>query len=83
MDHFTSLIPEELKDVLQSTPDTLHGGVRFAGTRVYAYQLLEYIFAGRSVREFLDDFDGVTNEQVEAVLHWARAVLQRELPAAS
>jgi len=35
-------VPIELQDVLVSTEDTLHGAVRFAGTRVFAQSLFDY-----------------------------------------
>jgi uncharacterized protein (DUF433 family) len=63
-------IPKELEGVLVSTPDTLHGAVRFAGTRVFAHQLFDYILTGRSLDEFLSDFAGVKREDAQAVLHW-------------
>ena len=63
-------IPKELESVLVATPDTLHGAVRFAGTRVFAYQLFDYILTGKTVDEFLEDFEGVTREQAEAVMQW-------------
>jgi uncharacterized protein (DUF433 family) len=75
-------IPAELNGVLVSTEDTLHGGIRFAGTRVFAYQLFDYVLSGRSVDEFLTDFEGVTRSQVDAVLEWELENVHKRLEPA-
>lgn len=74
-------IPKELEGVLVRTPDTLHGAVRFAGTRVFASQLAEYLLTGTSLATFLDDFEGVTREQAEAVIEWERKRLRDDFEA--
>jgi uncharacterized protein (DUF433 family) len=63
-------IPPELKDVLVSTTDTLHGGIRFAGTRVFAYQLFDYLLTGRTLDDFLADFEGVQRDQAQKLVDW-------------
>jgi len=66
----TTSIPNELRDVLVSTPDTLGGSVRFKGTRVPVRALLDSITCGRSIEFFLEGYPGVTKEQVSAVIRW-------------
>ena len=63
-------IPFELSDVLESSPETLSGAIRFKGTRVFVHQLFDYVLNGRPLEEFLADFEGVTKEQAEAVMKW-------------
>ncbi|MHB8636521.1 MAG: DUF433 domain-containing protein [Fimbriimonadaceae bacterium] len=75
-------IPPELEGILVRTPETLPGAVRFEGTRVFAYQLFDYVLSGQRLETFLDDFPGVHLVQAEAVLAWERARLHRELEAA-
>lgn len=75
-------IPEELRGHLVSTPDTLGGAVRFAGSRVFAWQLIDHLLDGRSIEEFLADFPGVSSEAVEAVQAWARTRILSEFDAA-
>jgi uncharacterized protein (DUF433 family) len=75
-------IPTELEGILVSTPDTLHGAVRFAGTRVFAYQLFDYILSGRTLDQFLDDFEGVSREHAKAVLRWKLHEVHNELEPA-
>ena len=72
-------IPKELEGILVSTPDTLHGAIRFAGTRVFASQLFDYVFTGESLNTFLKDFEGVTREQAQAVLAWQLKEVHRQL----
>jgi uncharacterized protein (DUF433 family) len=72
-------IPAELEGILVSTPETLSGAVRFAGTRVFASQLFGYVLSGQTVDQFLEDFDGVTREQVEAVLAYKLRQIEKEL----
>jgi uncharacterized protein (DUF433 family) len=76
-------IPKELEGVLVSTPDTLHGGIRFAGTRVFAFQLFEYLLNGHSLEEFLADFEGVERKQAEALRDWELRRIYAELQPAS
>jgi len=71
-------IPTELEEVLVSTPDTLHGAVRFAGTRVFAQSLFDYVMKGQPVDIFLDHFPDVSREQAEAVLHWEAQRLREQ-----
>ena len=64
------IVPPELQDVLVSTEDTLHGAVRFVGTRVFAQSLFDYVMNGESIEVFLEHFPDVSREQAEAVLSW-------------
>ena len=57
--------------VIHSDPDILGGTPVFAGTRVPAQTLLDYLQAGEPLGEFLDDFPTVTREQAVAVLQLA------------
>ena len=70
MEDKTPTIPDELKDVLVSTPDTLGGSVRFHGTRVPLQAFLDSLTCGRSLDYFLEGYPGVTREQLLAVLTW-------------
>ena len=72
-------IPKELEGILVSTPDTLHGALRFAGTRVFAKSLFDYALKGNSIDVFLDHFPDVTREQAEAVLSWEQERLRQDL----
>lgn len=61
--------------VIHSDPEILGGTPVFVGTRVPVQALMDYLKAGRSLDEFLDDFPSVTREQAVAVLEEAKRVL--------
>jgi len=56
-------------------PEILSGMPVFAGTRVPAKNLIDYLEHGRSVDEFLDDFPTVRREQVIAALEEVKELL--------
>jgi uncharacterized protein (DUF433 family) len=58
-----------------SDPDILGGIPVFAGTRVPVKNLTDYLEAGDSINEFLDDFPSVSRTQVIEFLEEARAQL--------
>lgn len=62
-------------DVLSSDPDVQGGAVVFTGTRVPLKNLIDYLEAGDSLEEFLDDFPSVTREQAVAALELAQEAL--------
>jgi uncharacterized protein (DUF433 family) len=61
--------------VVHSDPDILGGTPVFVGTRVPVRTLLEYLEAGDSLSEFLEDFPSVTREQAVAALQLAKQML--------
>ena len=63
------------KDILGGTPV-------FKGTRVPVRALFDYLEAGRSLDEFLDDFPSVSKSQaVGLIKHFKANVLTRERAA--
>ena len=61
--------------VVQVDPEILGGTPVFHGTRVPIKNLLDYLAAGDSLDEFLDDFPTVKHEQAVAALELARDLL--------
>jgi uncharacterized protein (DUF433 family) len=51
---------------ISSDPDVQGGAVVFAGTRVPLKNLVDYLEAGDSLEEFLDDFPSVRRAQAVA-----------------
>ncbi len=64
-----------VQKVIHSDPEILGGAPVFVGTRVPVQALIDYLKAGRSLDDFLDDFPSVTREQAVAVLEEAKQVL--------
>ncbi len=67
------LLPPEhpLAGVVWVNPDRMHGTPCFFGTRVPIQHLWDYLEGGDPLPEFLDDFEGVTEEQARAALRYA------------
>jgi uncharacterized protein (DUF433 family) len=64
-----------VEQVISSDPDVQGGAVVFAGTRVPLKNLIDYLEAGDSLEEFLDDFPSVRREQAIAALDLAQEAL--------
>jgi uncharacterized protein (DUF433 family) len=62
-------------EILSSDPEVQGGAVVFSGTRVPVKNLIDYLEAGDSLEEFLDDFPSVTREQAVAALELAKGAL--------
>ncbi len=54
--------------VINVDPEILGGTPVFFGTRVPIKNLFDYLEAGESIENFLDDFEGVKREQVLKIL---------------
>lgn len=72
-------IPDELKGVLVRSEDTLHGAVRFAGTRVPVEVFLDTIADGWSLERTLASFPTIPLEAAKAVLDWQNSLAQSTL----
>jgi uncharacterized protein (DUF433 family) len=64
--------------VVSIDPEIMGGTPCFAGTRVPVQTLLDYIKAGDSIDEFLEDFPSVGNEKVIAYLEESKDLILRE-----
>ncbi len=74
-------MPEETL-VITRRPDVMSGTPVFVGTRVPFQALLDYLEAGQTLAEFLEDFPTVSREQAVAALEQAKdALLTRACPA--
>jgi len=88
-----SLIPEyhgviavetimDVRRIVHSDPEILGGVPVFVGTRVPVKTLYDYLEAGDTLDEFLDDFPAVTREQAIAALELARSMTEAHAAAA-
>jgi len=68
-----------VNSVISKDPNVLGGTPVFRGTRVPFQSLLEYLEAGQTLDEFLDDFPTVTREAAVHALEHAKSLVLREL----
>jgi len=78
----TSGHEDNLRELVHSDPEILGGTTVFVGTRVPASTFVEYLEAGDSIDDFLEDFPSVGRDRAVAALEVLRAVLERRAPAA-
>lgn len=60
-------------------PERMSGEPCFYGTRVPVQNLFDYVDAGHTIDQFLDDFDGVSPEQAHKIVQLARRHVLDEL----
>lgn len=65
----------KLDSIVHSDPEILGGTSVCRGTRVPIKNLIDYLAAGDSLDQFLDDFPTVKREQAVAALELARDLL--------
>jgi uncharacterized protein (DUF433 family) len=75
-----SVLNKPLSDCIISDPDRLGGEPVFIGTRVPVRSLFIYLRRDLSLEQFLDDFEGVQCEHVQAVLEAAEAEILGHFP---
>lgn len=68
--------------IVHTDPDILGGTPVFVGTRVPVKTLYDYLEAGDSLGEFLNDFPSVTREQAVAALELAPEMTEARAAAA-
>lgn len=59
------------KQIVQTDPDILGGTPVFVGTRVPVDALVDFLEGGDSIEDFLENYPGVSREQVVAFLEEA------------
>ena len=68
-------LPEPCR-IVHRAPEILGGTPVFVGTRVPLQNLIDYLAAGDTLDEFLDQFPSVSREQAVAALELAREALE-------
>jgi len=57
------------KQIVHSDPEILGGTPVFVGTRVPVDALIDFIESGDTIEDFLENYPGVSREQVFALVH--------------
>jgi uncharacterized protein (DUF433 family) len=66
---------------VESVPGKVSGAWVFCGTRMPVATVFENLKAGMTIDELLETFDGLTREQVQAVLQFAARSLEAPVAA--
>lgn len=64
-------------EVITIDPDILGGIPVFKGTRVPIKNLFDWLEKGRSIEDFLDDFDYIPRDHCLAVLHLSEKLISQ------
>lgn len=73
----------DVKEIIEVDPEKMGGTPVFTGTRVPINHLFDYLEAGDSLDEFLNDFTTVKREQALGVLELMRERLLTEYETAA
>jgi len=79
MSTITSKKEVEFDHLIWTDSERMSGAPCFYGTRVPVKNLFDYLEGGQSLETFLDDFEGVSREQADAVLRLAMESLLEQL----
>lgn len=61
--------------IINIDPDILGGTPVFSGTRVPIKNLFDYLEAGKSIDEFVEDFDTIKKKQILELLEMSNKLL--------
>jgi uncharacterized protein (DUF433 family) len=70
------------KELIVASPTRLGGVPVFAGTRVPVQNLIDYLEAGDTLDDFLEDFPNISREHAIAVIELAKEALFNKVLAA-
>lgn len=73
----------EMEQIVSRNPRLLNGDLVFSGTRVPVKNLIDYLAAGDTLEEFLNDFPGVSRVQAEGYLRTTMEFAVEKLAAGS
>ena len=67
--------------IVSRDPEVVSGELVFAGTRVPAQTLVDYLKAGHTLDDFLEGFPGVSREQAVSYLEMAHESVEERVGA--
>lgn len=68
----------KIREVIVSDKEILGGTPVFVGTRVPVKNLFDYLEAGDSIEDFLNDFDYIPREHAVTVLEFSEKLLTEQ-----
>ncbi|MBC2595641.1 DUF433 domain-containing protein [Ruficoccus amylovorans] len=63
--------------IVKRDPNIMSGALCFTGTRVPVRNLFDSLRSGESLQDFMEDFPGVSREQIMAVLEASESQLNK------
>jgi uncharacterized protein (DUF433 family) len=69
------IAPHGAKQIVHADPEILGGTPVFIGTRVPVHALIDFLEGGDTIEDFLENYPGVSREQVVAFLEEASQAL--------
>lgn len=69
-----------MQNLIIRDPEIMSGAPCFAGTRVLAKNLFDYLEGSSTLEEFLEDFPSISREVAIAVLEVAKSRLLEDAP---
>jgi uncharacterized protein (DUF433 family) len=69
-----------MQNLIVRDPEIMSGAPCFAGTRVLAKNLFDYLEGSSTLEEFLEDFPSVSRDVAVAVLEVAKSRLLEDAP---
>ena len=69
---------EQTMSTIENDKNVLSGVSVFKGTRVPIRNLFDYLVAGESVKDFLEDFPTVSFEQIKHILQSAEVAIENQ-----
>jgi uncharacterized protein (DUF433 family) len=73
----------EIIDHIEIDPNILNGKPCIKGTRIPVSTILANLEEGISIKELIDEFEPLTEEDVRAAIKYARLSMLEELPVGS
>ena len=74
-------MPVNWKEHIVSTSDVLRGKPRIKGTRIPVSLILDYLAAGKTPDDIIQEFSDLSKEQIAACLDYARELSEFETVA--
>ena len=72
-------IPDELKDILVSTADTLGGSLRFRNTRMPVKVVVDNLYGGSSIDDIVEAYGGMNRDDLLVFVRWQQETSERIL----
>ena len=70
-----------IEERIEINPEICHGKPHIKGTRIMVSIILEWLEAGKTFEEIRDAYPDLSNEDISAVVRYARKIIEDEKSA--